>query len=135
MRNRLVLVAVAVLLTAACGSDTAEPTISFDEGGCSSSDPSSWPSGALEIAISNGADGQAAVVLGTYSEGFGREDLVAYGNDVSIRPEFINALEIYPVAPHSSGNLAFDPGPGTYFMVCMPDTNSMVVLDDLNIDG
>ena len=42
-------------------------------------------------------------------------DLVAYGNDVSIRPEFINALEIYPVAPQSSSNLAFDPGPGTYF--------------------
>lgn len=133
--GRLALVAFVALSMAACGSDTVEPIISFDEGTCTSSDPSVWPSGALDIAISNTTSARTAVVMGTYSDGFGHEDLVAYGSDISTRPDFINALEIFEVAPESTRNLLFDHGPGRYFMVCLPDNNTMVVLDDVTIEG
>lgn len=71
--------------------------------------------------------------MGTYTEGHERDDLVAYGSDVSTRPTFINALEIFQAQPGTS-TLMFDHGPGMFFMVCMPDTNTMVVLEDLVID-
>ena len=73
--------------------------------------------------------------MGTYNDGFGRDDLLAYGSDISTRPPFINALEIFESAPESTSNVLFDHGPGTYFMVCMPATDTMVVLNDLTIDS
>ena len=135
MLFRLVVVAVVSLLVTACGADGVEPSISFDGEVCSSSDPSKWPSGAPDILVSNNTTGRTAVVMGTYSDGYGHGDLVAYGSDVSTRPDFINALEIFEVAPESSSNLLFDHGPGRYFMTCLPETNTMVVLDDVTIDN
>ena len=135
MRSGVALVAFVGLFVVACGSETVEPSISFENEECSSSDPSNWPVGALDILISNNTGGRVAVVMGTYSDGFGHEDLMAYGSDISIRPDFINALEIFEVAPESTSHLLFDPGPGRYFMVCLPETNTMVVLDDLTVDG
>lgn len=129
------LVVAVVMLTVGCGADTVEASITFDGGTCSSSDVSRWPSGALDIAVSNGSGRTAAVVVGTYFDGYGQADLEAYGSDISTRPDFIEALEIFQVGPGSSQVLAFGPGPGTYFMVCLPDTNTMVVLDDLVIEG
>ena len=71
------------------------------------------------------------MVLGTYLDGYSHGDLTAYGRDVSTRPDFIEALEIFQIGPGSEEILSFDPGQGTFFMVCMPDPNTMVVLDDL----
>jgi len=67
--------------------------------------------------------------------GFTRDDLVAYGKDVTTRPPFIDALEIFQVARGETREIAFDHGPGTYFVACMPDTNSMIVLDDMVVEG
>jgi hypothetical protein len=89
--------------------------------------------GPLAIEVTNDTDRRAAVVMGTYADGFTRDDLVAYGSDVSTRPDFIDALEIFEVGPGSTDQLVFDYGPGTYFRVCMPEANTMVVLDDLTI--
>jgi hypothetical protein len=125
-----------VLLVVACGSDTVEPSVLFEGEDCSSSDPEKWPtSGPLDIEVTNNTETLAAVVMGSYHDGFGHEDLVAYNTDVSTRPDFIDALEILQVASESTSNLGFDHGPGTYFMVCMPDTNTMVVLGDVTMDG
>ena len=135
MRSGVVLVAGVVLFVVACGSETVEPSISFENEECSSSDPTNWPSGALDILVSNNTDVRTAVVMGSYIDGFGHEDLMAYGSDISTRPDFINALEIFEVAPESTSHLLFDHGPGRYFMVCLPETNTMVVLDDLTVDG
>jgi len=131
---RSFVVSVVVISTlAACGSDMVEPTVSFEGEGCSSSDPGKWPSGPLDIEVSNNTESGAAVVMGTYRDGSGHDDLVAYGSDVSTRPDFIDAVEIFEAAPESTSSLLFDHGPGTYFMVCMPDNNTMVVLDDVTI--
>lgn len=119
-----------------CSGEAVEPAVSFDQQVCSSSLVDRWPSsGPLEIAVSNDSEVRTAVVMGTYADGFGRDDLVAYGSDVSIRPDFINALEIHQVGPGDRNTLIFDHGPGIFFMVCMPDTNTMVVLDDVSLDG
>ena len=88
---------------------------------------------ATDIEVSNNTETGAAVVMGTYRDGFGHDDLVASGSDVSTRPDFIDAVEIFEAAPESTSSLLFDHGPGTYFMVCMPDNNTMVVLDDVTI--
>ena len=72
--------------------------------------------------------------MGTYADGFGHDDLVAYGTDTDPRPDFMEALEIFQVAPESTSSLLFDHGPGVYFMVCMPDNNTMVVLNDVIIE-
>ena len=112
---------------------TTEASISFDDETCSSSDPSNWAVGTLDIHVANNTSNLVAVVMGTYADGFEHEDLVAYGSDISTRPDFINALEIFEVAPETTSNLLFDHGPGRYFMVCMPETNTMVVLDDLTV--
>jgi hypothetical protein len=112
---------------------TTEPTISFVDGSCSASNPDSWAVETLEIQVTNNTDSRAAVVMGTYADGFTHDDLVAYGSDVSTRPDFIDALEIFEVGPGRADQLLFDYGPGTYFRVCMPETNTMVVLDDLTI--
>jgi len=122
--------AVMLLGLAACGETTVEPSVTFQDGDCSSSDPSGWRSGPLNIEVANGTDSAAAVVMGTYADGYERGDLVAYGGDVSARPGFIDALEIFQVAPGSS-TVVFDHGSGIFFMVCMPDPNTMVVLDDV----
>ncbi len=112
---------------------TTEPIIAFEDESCSSSDPSHWDVENLAILVANSTGNRAAVVMGTYADGSTRDDLVTYGSDISTRPDFISALEIFEVGPESTGTLLFDYGPGTYFMVCMPDTNTMIVLDDLVI--
>ena len=133
--RRVVVSVVVVLIVAACGDDMVEPSVSFVGDDCSSSDPGKWPSGPLDIEVSNSTETSAAVVMGTYQDGFGHDDLVAYGSDISTRPDFIDALEIFEAAPESTSSLSFDYGPGTYFMVCLPDNNTMVVLDDVAIEG
>ena len=124
---------VAPITQAPTPTAKTEPTISFDDDTCSSSDPRNWPVEPLEIQVANNTGNRAAVVMGTYADGSTYDDLVAYGSDISTRPDFINSLEILEVDPESADSLLFDYGPGTYFMVCMPDTNTMVVLDDLTI--
>ena len=131
-RVGIALLAVSLML-AACAETTVEPSITFEGEGCSSSDPSRWPPGPPEIDVANNMGHPTGVVMGTYDEGYGRDDLVAYGSDVSTRPDFIDALEIFEAAPGSS-TLVFDHGAGAYFMVCMPDTNTMVVLEDLVLE-
>lgn len=119
----------------ACSSATVEPTIRIDSQECTSSDSANWPGGTLSIEISNNTTTRAAIVMGTYSDGYGHDDLVAYGTDAQPRPDFVDALEIFEVAPESAKTVLFDHGPGTYFMVCMPDTNTMIALDDVAIEG
>lgn len=133
---RTCLLALAVVAAVSCAEGTVEPSVSFDDLGCSSSMVDMWPStGAIEIDVSNHSDVRSAVVMGTYADGFGHTDLLAYGPDVSTRPDFIDSLVVHQVAPGVTSTLIFDHAPGTYFMVCMPDTNTMIVLDDLTISG
>jgi hypothetical protein len=117
------------------GSEAAVVTerahVVLDETGCTSSIPETWPSGVLEIEISNRITGRMALVIGTYAAGFDHQDLVEYGTDVSTRPPFINALEIFEVGPASTRQVSFDHGPGRYFAACMPSSVAMTVLDDL----
>lgn len=117
------------LLAAACAA--AEPLIVISAETCSSTLRSDQPSGPVPFSIENDHDRQAAVVMGTYREGSSHEDLAEYGRDVTTRPAFIDALEIYEVAQGETREIVFDHGPGTFFVACMTDTNSMVVLDDL----
>lgn len=131
--SRAIVLAAALLFVVGCSEPTVEPSITFDDEGCSSSDVSNWPPGPPEIEVTNNRSSVSGVVMGTYTEGHERDDLVAYGSDVSTRPTFINALEIFQAQPGTS-TLMFDHGPGMFFMVCMPDTNTMVVLEDLVID-
>ena len=69
--------------------------------------------------------------MGTHNDGFGHADLVSYGRDISTRPDFIDALEIYAIGPESTDHVSFDHGPGYYFIVCMDSTSTMIVLNDL----
>lgn len=130
LRRVGIAMAVMLLALAACGETTVEPSVTFEDGECRSSDPSRWPSGPLNIEVANSTDSVAAIIMGTYADGYGHDDLVAYGSDVSTRPGFIDALEIFQVAPGTS-TVVFDHGSGIFFMVCMPDPNTMRVLDDV----
>ena len=76
-----------------------------------------------------------AVVMGTYADGYDHADLVAYGYDVTVRPDFALELEIYEVGPETTRDVTFDHGPGRYFAVCMDSPDSMLVLDDVVVDG
>lgn len=134
MRAHFVAAAVIALILGACGADTTEPSVAIQDESCLSSDPSNWPAGAPDIVLTNDSMSRGALIMGTYNDGFGREDLIAYGTDISTRPPFINALEIFEAAPGSSATVLFDHGPGTYFMACMPETDTMVVLDDVTVD-
>jgi len=132
---RLYLLALMVIAVVSCSEGSVEPSVSFDDQNCSSSDVGGWPSsGPIEIEVSNNSNVGTAVVMGTYADGFGHADLVAYGPDVSTRPSFIEALEIHEVSAGATSLLTFDHGPGTYFMVCMPGHNTMVVLEDVTIE-
>ncbi len=136
MRVWMVLVASFGVALAACASgDTApvDPVVMFEGEQCSSSAPADWPDGPLEIELSNGLPTRAAVIMGTYDEGFGEEDLEVYGSDISTRPPFINALEIFEIGPDTTDQFEFDHGPGLYFVVCMAATDTMTVLGDLTI--
>jgi hypothetical protein len=130
------LLALLAIAATSCSEATIDPSVAFNEQGCSSSSVERWPSiSPVEIEVSNNTQSVVAVVMGTYKDGFGTADLIAYGSDVSIRPDFINALEIHQAAPGITNTLLFDHGPGTFFMVCMPDTSTMVVLKDVTVDG
>lgn len=135
---RMTVIVVLMLSIAACAGRTGrtvQPTVSIDDQGCASSNTVDWPTGVLAMEVSNNAASRSAIVIGTYDNGFEREDLVAYGSDISTRPPFITALEIFEVAPETTDTLIFDHGPGTYFMVCLTDTNTMFVLDDVTVDS
>ena len=138
------------LLASSCGAsestpptttDPATPTpstatdtqahIGIDRDDCTSSIPGSWPNGPIQIEISNQTASTTAVVMGTYNDGFGHADLVSYGSDISTRPGFMNALEIYEIGSESTDFVSFDHGPGRYFIVCMDSTSTMIVLNDL----
>jgi hypothetical protein len=98
---------------------------------CTSSIPETWSGGALEIENKNTVT--MAFVMGIYGDGFGHDDLVAYGRDISTRPDFINALEIYDVGPQTTLAVSFDHGPGQYFATCLDSANTMIVLDDVTV--
>ena len=98
-----------------------------------STDPADWPNQDPVVVIDNHRENQVAVVIGAYHEGFGFQDLVDYGPDVTIRPNFIEALEIITVGPSGSRQVGFDHGPGTYFVVCMPDRNTMTPIGELMV--
>jgi hypothetical protein len=133
---RLRLVALLAIAAISCSESAVDPLVTFSEQSCSSSSVDGWPSsGPIEIEVSNNSEVVTAVVIGTYLNGFGHADLIAYGSNVSTRPEFIEALDIHRTGPGVTNTLRFDHGPGTFFMVCMPDTNTMIVLDDLVVDS
>lgn len=111
----------------------ASAVVVLDGTGCSSTIPSHSGTGDLDIEIQNRTDGTMALVMGTYNDGFGHDDLVAYGRDISTRPDFIEALEIYEVWPQATRQVSFDHGPGRYFTTCLDTTTTMIVLDDLTI--
>ena len=130
------LMVLLIVAAVSCSEDAVDPQVTFSEQGCSSSNADRWPSSEpVKIEVSNNSEVVTAVVMGTYADGFRHADLVAYGSDVSTRPEFIHALEIHQTGPGVTNTLLFDHGPGTFFMVCMPDAGTMVVLDDVTIDG
>ena len=151
MSSRLAASLIALgLLASSCGvpestppttTDPAPPTpsaitdtrahIGIDGDDCTSSIPGSWPNGPIQIEISNQTASTSAVIMGTYNDGFGHADLVSYGRDISTRPGFINALEIYEIGSESTDFVSFDHGPGHYFIVCMDSTSTMIVLNDL----
>lgn len=132
MTRAFALALMAATGFACAGGSVQPPEVLFDQDGCSSSEVSGWPtSSPIDIAVINESDAPTAVVMGTYRDGYSHSDLAAYGRDVSTRPDFIEALEIFQIGPRSEETLSFDPGQGTFFMVCMPDQNTMVVLDDL----
>ncbi len=138
------------LMASSCGApestpptttDPATPTpstitdtpahIGIDGDDCTSSVPGTWPNGPIQIEISNQTASTTAVVMGTYNDGFGHADLVSYGSDISTRPGFIVALEIYEIGSESTDHVSFDRGPGHYFIVCLDSTSTMIVLNDL----
>ncbi len=151
MNHRFAASLIALgLLASSCGvpestppttTDPATPTpstatdtpahIGIDREVCTSSVPGTWPNGPIQIEISNQTASTAAVVMGTYNDGFGHADLVSYGRDISTRPGFIVALEIYEIGSESTDHVSFDHGPGHYFIVCMDSTSTMIVLNDL----
>lgn len=136
MRRLLAVVAVMGVALAACSPGDAapvDPKVTFEGERCSSSDPSNWPDGVLQIELSNNMPRPGAVIMGTYDEGFGQDDLEAYGSDISTRPPFINALEIFEVGPDTTDQFEFDHGPDLYFVVCMSVADTMTVLGDLTI--
>jgi hypothetical protein len=100
---------------------------------CTSTLPASTPGGAIPIEITNRTTTRTALVMGTYNEGYRRDDLVAYGRDISTRPPFIEALEIYEVPSQTTRQVSFDHGPGRYFTACMDTNSTMTVLDDLQV--
>ena len=107
-------------------------TVALDATGCSSTIPTHSGTGQLGIEIQNKTDNAMAVIMGTYDEGRDRNDLVAYGRDISTRPDsIIAALEIYEVASQATSQVSFDHGPGHYFTACMDTTSTMIVLNDL----
>lgn len=105
--------------------------IALDGNECTASIPEAWSGGALEIENKNTIT--MAVVMGTYNEGFGHADLVAYGRDISTRPDFIDALEIYEVGPQTTRVVSFEHGSGQYFTTCLDSTSTMIVLDDVTV--
>ena len=105
--------------------------IALDGNECTASIPEIWSGGALEIENKNTIT--MAVVMGTYNEGFGHADLVAYGRDISTRPDFIDALEIYEVGPQTTRVVSFEHGSGQYFTTCLDSTSTMIVLDDVTV--
>lgn len=126
---RMFWACLALMIVAAC--TPSGDMIATTADACSSTLRADQPRGPVEFSIRNDDVGRSAIVMGTYQEGFGRDDLVAYGRDVTTRPPFITALEIFEVAAGETAEIVFDHGPGTYFVACMPDPNSMIVLDDL----
>jgi hypothetical protein len=79
-KRLLALVAVTGVALAACGPGDAapvDPIVTFEGEQCSSSAPADWPDGPLDIELWNGLPTRAAVIMGTYDEGFGLEDLEA----------------------------------------------------------
>lgn len=138
MRVWVALVAMLGLALAGCDpgdAEPADPVVTFENDQCTSTPPADWPEGPLEIELSNGLLSRAAVIMGTYDEGFGLEDLEAYGSDISTRPPYINALEIFEIAAGATDQFGFDHGPGLYFVVCMPEADTMTVLGDLTIES
>lgn len=120
----------AITDTRAAITDT-RAHIGIDRDDCTSSIPGSWPNGPIQIEISNQTANTTAVVMGTYDDGFGHADLVSYGRNISTRPGFIDALEIYEIGSESADHVSFDHGPGHYFIVCMDSTSTMIVLNDV----
>ncbi|NNF55228.1 MAG: hypothetical protein HKN03_12415 [Acidimicrobiales bacterium] len=112
---------------------TTGPLISLDGTECTSSIPETWSGGALEFEIENKNTITMAVVMGTYHDGYEHADLVAYGRDITPRPDFIDALEIYEVGPQTTRLVSFDYGPGQYFTTCLDSTSTMIVLDDVTV--
>ena len=145
---------VVVVAAASCGSDDrsagaepatvpssdadggpAGPAVVLDATGCSSTIPSHADLGGVGIEIHNRTETAMAVVMGSYAEGYERDDLVAYGSDISTRPDFLENAEIFEVGPYETRHVVFDEGSGRYFAVCMDTNSSMIVLDDLVIDN
>lgn len=104
----------------------------IEDSACSST-PLEWTSpGPVEIDVENRTGRTAAVVIGRYAEGFERADLVAYGRDITTRPDFLEAIEIFQVQPDALATLGpLDLEPGAYGAVCMDTDSTMVVLPDL----
>jgi hypothetical protein len=107
--------------------------VSIGEGTCHSTVPRTSETGRISLEVHNRTSGMAALVMGVYVEGHGQDDLEDYGRDVSVRPDFLEALEIYDVAAGETAAVEFDQPPGTYFVVCMDTTSTAIVLDDLTV--
>ncbi len=105
--------------------------VSIGEGTCHSTIPATSEADRIHLEIHNHTPGRTAVVIGVYADGYGHDDLEAYGRDISDRPDFIEALEIFEVGSGETAAAEFEHEPGRYFVVCMDTTSTAIVLDDL----
>ncbi len=116
--------------------------VEIGDGECASTigDGSKWghplrSSSPVNLEIRNQTSTASAVVLGSYSEGSDRSDLIEYGRDISTRPPFIEDAQVFQVGAGQTATVEFHGDPGHYAAVCMDTTSTMVVLDDLVVEG
>lgn len=112
----------------------ADGKIVFDGTECVSSIPDGLPGGGLTAEISNESENLMTFVIGTYQDGYGREDLVAFIEELEViaePPPFIEILEFHELGSGSDGNYVFSLGDGLFFMLCLQQPSTALVLDDV----
>lgn len=154
---------VAVAFAAGCGGETQSPAaevgasepaagsegadepeadarIVFEEGRCSTTVPERWSSGeALDVELLNLGPDPVEFIIGMYDDGFGREDMLAYAEDKEGTPlgppSFANDRMTVGVSGGDEGLETTDLEPGRYYVVCLADSfTRLIVLDDLVVE-
>jgi inosine-uridine nucleoside N-ribohydrolase len=109
-----------------------DSTVVLTDQGCNGEGLNARPAGRVVIELVNSTDDMTWFAMGTYNDGFGRQDMIAHAEEATSLnpPSFVEVVHAVEVPSDGETITAVELEEGIYWSVCLSEPARVDVLDD-----